>query len=74
MAHADAAAALIATHPAPLREAAPSDFYWGVGVDGTGCNHLGRLLERVRADLVGEGGGGEGAARGAVREGAANRR
>ena len=51
-AHSGAAAALVATGRARVREAAPSDFYWGIGVDGTGANHLGRLLEELRAELA----------------------
>ena len=34
-----------------LAEAAPTDFYWGVGRDGTGQNRLGHLLMRIRAEL-----------------------
>jgi predicted NAD-dependent protein-ADP-ribosyltransferase YbiA (DUF1768 family) len=29
----------------------PTDFYWGVGRDGTGQNRLGHLLMRIRAEL-----------------------
>ena len=35
----------------PLVEASPNDFFWGRGVDGSGTNHLGVLLMRVRAQL-----------------------
>ena len=34
-----------------LQESSPSDFFWAAGVDGTGCNHLGRLLMQVREEL-----------------------
>ncbi len=35
----------------PLAEAAPNDYYWGVGEDGTGQNKLGVLLMRIRMEL-----------------------
>ena len=35
-----------------LQESSPSDFFWAAGVDGTGCNHLGRLLMQVREELL----------------------
>ena len=44
--------ALLATAPRPIAEASPSDHFWGSGVDGSGCNHLGRLLAEVRAELL----------------------
>lgn len=52
--HAEAREALLATHPRPIAEASPSDHFWGSGVDGSGCNHLGRLLAEVRAELLTE--------------------
>jgi hypothetical protein len=42
---------LFATGEEPLAEAAPNDYYWGVGEDGTGQNKLGLLLMRIRAEL-----------------------
>ena len=33
-------------------EAAPHDFFWGRGSDGSGSNHLGALLMRLRASLL----------------------
>lgn len=42
---------LLATGEEELIEAAPTDLYWGVGRDGTGQNKLGRIMERVRAEL-----------------------
>ena len=33
-------------------EAAPHDFFWGRGIDGSGSNHLGALLMRLRASLL----------------------
>lgn len=34
-----------------LVESSPHDFFWGCGIDGTGSNHLGRLLMTVRDTL-----------------------
>ena len=51
-AHAAARGALLATEPRVIAEASPSDHFWGSGVDGSGCNHLGRLLAEVRAELL----------------------
>ena len=31
--------------------ACPTDYYWGVGRDGTGQNKLGKIIERIRAEL-----------------------
>jgi ribA/ribD-fused uncharacterized protein len=42
---------LLATGDEALIECAPTDYYWGEGRDGTGQNRLGRILERVRAEL-----------------------
>ncbi|WP_206598675.1 NADAR family protein [Rufibacter ruber] len=36
---------------APLAEASPYDFFWGIGADGTGQNRLGHLLMQVREEL-----------------------
>jgi ribA/ribD-fused uncharacterized protein len=44
---------LLLTGDEALIESAPLDTYWGVGRDGTGLNKLGRILERVRAELKG---------------------
>ena len=41
-----------ATQPADVVEAAPHDFFWGRGVDGSGSNHLGALLMRLRTLLL----------------------
>ena len=32
-------------------EAAPNDSYWGEGRDGNGQNKLGKIIERIRAEL-----------------------
>jgi ribA/ribD-fused uncharacterized protein len=42
---------LLATGDEPIVEAAPNDYYWGEGPDGTGQNKLGKIIERVRAEL-----------------------
>ena len=34
-----------------LQESSPADFFWAKGIDGTGSNHLGRLLMQVRDEL-----------------------
>ena len=49
--HAALRELLLATGDEDIVEAAPSDYYWGVGRDGTGQNRLGRIIERIRADL-----------------------
>jgi diaminohydroxyphosphoribosylaminopyrimidine deaminase/5-amino-6-(5-phosphoribosylamino)uracil reductase len=40
-----------AVGPAMLVERSPHDTYWGQGYTGTGQNHLGQLLMRVRKEL-----------------------
>ncbi len=45
---------LLSTGDEVLAEAAPNDYYWGVGADGTGQNRLGLLLMRIRSELRGE--------------------
>ncbi|KAK9837095.1 hypothetical protein WJX81_002479 [Elliptochloris bilobata] len=37
---------------AQLVEASPHDYFWGRGVDGSGANHLGALLMRLRDELA----------------------
>ncbi|MFK5970236.1 MAG: NADAR family protein [Candidatus Marithrix sp.] len=39
---------LLATNNEKLVEAAPGDYYWGCGADGSGKNMLGIILEEVR--------------------------
>ena len=50
-AHPDIATRLVATGEETLVEAAPGDYYWGAGADGTGKNRLGVLLMQVRSEL-----------------------
>lgn len=42
---------LLGTGDEELAEAAPTDFYWGVGRDGTRRNKLGLLLMHIRSEL-----------------------
>ena len=42
---------LVSTGDRPLFEKSDTDFYWGVGRDGSGLNRMGRLLEQVRYEL-----------------------
>src|SRR5262249_41436670 len=58
--HEELRTLLLATGDEPIAESAPHDYYWGVGREGTGQNKLGKILERIRADL--RGGSGPGAA------------
>ena len=50
-AHDELAERLVGTGDEALIEAAPGDFYWGAGGDGSGQNRLGKILMEVRADL-----------------------
>ena len=49
--HEDIRAILLETGDEELIEAAPNDYYWGCGADGTGRNMLGRVLMEVRDAL-----------------------
>jgi ribA/ribD-fused uncharacterized protein len=42
---------LLATGADDIVETAPTDYYWGVGREGTGQNRLGKIIERIRAEL-----------------------
>ncbi len=44
---------LLSTGDEELAEAAPGDYYWGVGGDGSGENRLGLILQQVRGELRG---------------------
>ena len=50
-AHAELRALLLATGEEDIAEAAPTDYYWGIGRDGTGENRLGKIMQRIRAEL-----------------------
>ena len=43
---------LLATFPEDIIESSPYDYYWGCGQDGTGQNKLGKILMRVREQLL----------------------
>ena len=49
--HPHIRAILLATGDEELIEAAPNDYYWGCGAEGTGKNMLGRILMEVRNEL-----------------------
>jgi ribA/ribD-fused uncharacterized protein len=52
--HEELRALLRATGDEAIEEAAPTDYYWGVGREGTGQNKLGKIIERIRAELARE--------------------
>ena len=54
--HAELRALLLSTGDEDIAETAPTDYYWGVGREGTGQNRLGKIMERIRAERCGEGG------------------
>ena len=49
--HPELSALLLSTGEEELIETAPTDFYWGVGRDGTGQNKLGKIIARIRGEL-----------------------
>ena len=49
--HVEPRALLLSTGERDIVEAAPGDYFWGAGQDGSGQNHLGRILMQARADL-----------------------
>jgi hypothetical protein len=51
--HPELCEMLLATGEEEIVEAAPNDYYWGVGSEGTGQNKLGKIIERIRAELRG---------------------
>lgn len=52
--HAEPRDLLLSTGERPLVEAAPGDYVWGAGQDGTGENHLGRILMDIRQQIRGK--------------------
>ncbi len=42
---------LVQTADADLIEDSTRDSFWGIGEDGSGANHLGRLLMKIRSEL-----------------------
>jgi ribA/ribD-fused uncharacterized protein len=49
--HPELKAMLLATGDEEIIESAPTDYYWGVGRDGTGQNKLGKIIGRIRDEL-----------------------
>ena len=49
--HQDVRELLISTGDAKIVEHTANDSYWGNGGDGSGANHLGRILMRIRDEL-----------------------
>lgn len=49
--HSDLQETLLATGEELLVEDSPKDYFWGRGADGSGCNHLGKVLMSIRAQL-----------------------
>jgi N-glycosidase YbiA len=49
--HVDLRELLLATGDQEIIEDSPRDYFWGCGADGTGLNHLGRILMEVRSAL-----------------------
>jgi predicted NAD-dependent protein-ADP-ribosyltransferase YbiA (DUF1768 family) len=43
---------LLSTHPKRIVDVSSGDAYWGAGRNGKGENNLGKLLMRVRAELI----------------------
>lgn len=57
MTHAEPRNLLLRTGEEDLIEAAPGDYFWGCGKDGSGKNWLGRILMEVRDQLQQDGHG-----------------
>jgi N-glycosidase YbiA len=49
--HAKLREILLGTGDEEIVENAPSDYYWGIGADGSGQNRLGQILMEVRVQL-----------------------
>jgi len=49
--HQDLRKRLLETEDALLIESSPYDYYWGIGTNGDGANHLGTTLMRIRMQL-----------------------
>ncbi len=49
--NADIGRKLVGTADADLIEDSTRDYFWGIGEDGSGANHLGRLLMKIRSEL-----------------------
>lgn len=49
--HEDLKILLLSTGFEDIVEASPYDFFWGEGADGSGTNHLGKILMEVREQI-----------------------
>lgn len=49
--HLDIQQILLDTGDEELIENSPVDYFWGCGADGSGQNHLGRILMTIRSEL-----------------------
>lgn len=49
--HEDIQKILLETGDEDLVENSPVDYFWGCGLEGTGQNHLGKILMRVRREI-----------------------
>lgn len=49
--HSEIRETLFSTKNSSIEEDSPYDSFWGVGADGSGENHLGKLLMKVRGEL-----------------------
>jgi N-glycosidase YbiA len=50
--HVDLRQLLLDTGTAHIIEDSPVDYFWGCGLDRSGCNHLGRILMQIRTEIA----------------------
>jgi N-glycosidase YbiA len=50
--HDEVMEALINSGDALIAENSPVDYFWGLGADGTGQNHLGKVWMTIRAEVM----------------------
>lgn len=50
--HSDIKEILLETGTSELLKVWPTDYYWGIGVDGSGENLMGKLWMKLRAELI----------------------
>lgn len=51
LSHLDIQAILLSTQEEMIVENSPTDYFWGCGADGTGQNHLGKILMDIRRQI-----------------------
>lgn len=51
MTYGDIAEILLSTGEQIIVEKSPTDTFWGCGLDGSGQNHLGKILMRIRQEM-----------------------